>query len=105
MHFKAGVLRAMYHRSREYLLNQPDANSTLPGSYLGASAAGAAAGAGAGAGAAAGAPAAGCAAAAACGCAFGLIQQAWTRPSRVSATLGSIDPPKRVRQRNAAWTW
>ncbi|MDA9521289.1 hypothetical protein XI06_13135 [Bradyrhizobium sp. CCBAU 11434] len=45
------------------------------------------------------------AAAACCGWAAGLIQQAWTRLSRVSATLGSIWAPKRVRQRNAAWMW
>src|SRR4051794_22508047 len=39
--------------------------------------------------------AAGVAAAAACGWAPGLIQQAWIRLDRVSATLGSIWPPKR----------
>ncbi len=49
--------------------------------------------------------AAGVAAAAVCGCALGLIQQAWTRLLSVSGTLGSIWPPKRVRQRNVAWTW
>ena len=48
---------------------------------------------------------AGLAAAAACGWAPGLIQQAWMRLERVSATFGSIWPPKRVRQRNEAWTW
>src|SRR5258708_199795 len=63
---------------------------------------GEAAGAGAALPAVAGA---GLAAAAAWGWAPGLIQQTWMRLSRVSATLGSICPPKRVRQRKAAWTW
>ena len=45
------------------------------------------------------------AAAAVCGWAPGLIQQACTLLSRVSATLGSIWLPKRVRQRNVAWIW
>src|SRR5262245_8303864 len=60
--------------------------------------------AGAGAGEAAADPeVAGAAAAAACGCAAGLIQQAWTRTSRLRGTLSSIVPPNRVRQRKAAW--
>jgi len=46
----------------------------------------------------------GVAAAAACGCAAGLIQQAWTRPLRLSGTLGSIALKKRTRQRKVAWT-
>ena len=72
--------------------------------------AGGGAGAAAGAVAAAGAGAvpdvagAGVAAAAACGCAAGLIQQAWTRPLRLSGTLGSIALKKRTRQRKVAWT-
>ena len=80
--------------------------------YLAGAGAGDAAGAGeaaaAGAGAALpaveGAGAGGVAAAAVCGWAAGLIQQAWTRLSRVEATLGSICAPKRVRQRKVAWT-
>ena len=81
----------------------------MPGVYF-AGAAGAAPGAGEGEAAGAGAalPAVageGLAAAAAWGWAPGLIQQTWMRLSRVSATLGSIWPPKRVKQRNAAWTW
>src|SRR5437016_3999819 len=64
-----------------------------------------AAGAGVALPAVAGAAGAGLAAAAAWGWAPGLIQQTWMRLSRVSATLGSICPPKRVRQRKAAWTW
>ena len=44
------------------------------------------------------------AAAAACGCAAGLIQHAWTRPLRLSGTLGSIALKKRTRQRKVAWT-
>ena len=64
-----------------------------------------AAGAGVALPAVAGAAGAGLAAAAVCGWAPGLIQQAWMRLESVSATLGSICPPKRVRQRNAAWTW
>lgn len=47
---------------------------------------------------------AGVAAAAACGCAAGLIQHAWTRPLRLSGTLGSIALKKRTRQRKVAWT-
>src|SRR5438309_4714290 len=74
------------------------------GLALGAGA-GDAAGAGAALPAVAGAAGAGLAAAAAWGWAPGLIQQTWMRLSRVSATLGSICPPKRVRQRKAAWTW
>lgn len=69
---------------------------------LGAAAAGGAA-AGGGGGGAAGAGVAG--AAAAWGCADGLIQQAWTRPLRVSATFGSMVAPNRTTQRNAAWIW
>src|SRR5215510_2339058 len=65
---------------------------------------GAAAGVGAALPAVAWAAGAGLAAAAAWGCAPGLIQQAWIRLERVSATLGSICPPNRVRQRKAAWT-
>ena len=83
----------------------------MPGVYF-AGEAGAALGAGAGDGAdagaapaVAGAAAAGFAAAAVWGWAPGLIQQAWMRLDRVSATLGSIWPPKRVRQRKVAWTW
>ena len=84
----------------------------MAGGYFDAGA-GAALGAGAGEAAGAGValpavavPAgAGLAAAAACGWAPGLIQQAWMRLLRVSATFGSIWPPKRVKQRNAAWTW
>src|ERR1700736_2990538 len=68
------------------------------GGAAGAVAGGAAVGAGAGVPAVAGAAGA----AAACGCAAGLTQQAWTRLLSVSATLGSIWLPKRVRQRNAA---
>ena len=41
-------------------------------------------------------------AAAACGWAFGLIQQAWTRSSKLFCTLSSIWAPNRVRQRKAA---
>src|SRR5258708_6687994 len=79
-----------------------------PGNYF-VGAAGVAAGAGAGvAGAAAAFPAvaagAGVAAAAAWGCEPGLIQQAWIRLDRVSATLGSIWPPKLVKKRKADWT-
>src|SRR5258706_5904642 len=72
---------------------------------------------GGGAGVAAGGPAAagagaevpevagaGVAAAAACGCDAGLIQQAWTRPLRLSGTLGSMALKKRTRQRKVAWT-
>ena len=66
---------------------------------------GEAAGAGAALPAVAAAAGAGPAAAADWGWAPGLIQQAWMRLDRVSATLGSIWPPKRVRQRNVAWTW
>src|SRR5205807_6200779 len=80
----------------------------MPRAYF-AGGAGLALGAGegeaAGAGAALPAVAGGLAAAAAWGWAPGLIQQTWMRLSRVSATLGSICPPKRVRQRKAAWTW
>ena len=35
----------------------------------------------------------------------GLIQQAWTRPLRLSAAFGSMPLPCRIRQRNEAWTW
>src|SRR5580693_7387264 len=42
--------------------------------------------------------------AAACGWALGLIQQAWTRSSRLFGTLSSIWAPNRVRQRKAACT-
>lgn len=65
-----------------------------------ADAAGDAEAAGVGVTAGAGAAAAGC-----CGWAAGLIQQAWTRMSRLRGTLSSIWSPKRVRQRKAAWTW
>lgn len=61
--------------------------------------------AGAGCCAAAGAGAAGAAVAGGCGCADGLIQQAWTRPFRVSATFGSMVAPKRTTQRKVAWIW
>jgi hypothetical protein len=75
--------------------------------YFAGGGAGAAAGAVAAAGAGAEVPevaGAGALAAAACGCAAGLIQQAWTRPLRLSGTLGSIALKKRTRQRKVAWT-
>src|SRR5947209_1025189 len=85
--------------------------SGKPRAYLAGAAAGDAGDAAAGAAAAAPAvdgaaapPAggeAGCAAAAACGWALGLIQQAWTRPLRLSGALGSM-APKRTRHLNVA---
>src|SRR3984957_16217688 len=63
-----------------------------------------AAAAGAGAALPAVAEGAGVTFAAACGWALGLIQQAWTRSSRLFGTLSSIWAPKRVRQRKAACT-
>ena len=102
--------------TRWYFKGASGANRSNPGRFVGtdylagAGGGGAAAAGGAGEGAGAGAalPAvvgaegAGVAAAAACGCAAGLIQQAWTRLSRVEATFGSIWAPNRVRQRNVA---
>ena len=35
----------------------------------------------------------------------GLIQQAWTRPFRLSAAFGSMLLACKIRQRKAAWTW
>src|SRR4051794_26062418 len=95
--YVAALRQRRTHQARIFLI-VPGANLN----YFGASAGGAAA---AGAGAGAGVPTAGGAEAAAWGCAFGLIQQAWTHPFRLDGTLGSINPPNRVRQRNAAWTW
>ena len=58
----------------------------------------------AGAAPCAGGVAAGALAVVAAGWTAGLIQQACTRPVRLSGAFGS-NAPKRVRQRKAAWTW
>ncbi len=39
------------------------------------------------------------------GCKAGLIQQAWTRPFKLSAAFGSMVLACKTRQRNVAWMW